>query len=131
MAAVHVENRPAALALEQEARVLVRVAAVLVAGALIRHELVDKPLAAELFELAVHRGQANGLPLPVQLLRQLRRRRAAAAEALDAGEHRLLLARHIGHGCHSSEFEIEIHFQIIADFRNLSSKKIARCRRMW
>lgn len=44
MAAVHVENRPAALALEQEARVLVRVAAVLVAGTLIRHELVDKPL---------------------------------------------------------------------------------------
>lgn len=115
-------------AFQQKAAALV-VAAVLIIGTLIGDGLVDEALLGQALQLPVHGGQADGLSLGVELLRQLSGGGAALGTGLDALQHRPLLPGHIGNGhvvC--LQFENENQFQIIARSANLSSRAAAKMR---
>ena len=75
---------PAHLALQEDTVPVGVAVAVLPAGPLIRHQLVDQPLLLQPLQLAVYGGQSHGLPAAAEPVRQHHGRGAAAGAGGDA-----------------------------------------------
>lgn len=96
---VHMADAAAALTLQKKAIpvALGLAAAVLVQGALLGVDLVDRPGGLQLFQLAVDGGQAHRAALPTQVLRQFGGGAGGLAPGLQAAEHRLVLFGAVWH----------------------------------
>ena len=112
MAAVHVLDGPAHLALQQDAVPVSVTVAVLPAGPLVRHQLVDQPLLLQPLQLAVYGGQSHGLTAAAEPVRQCHGRGAAAGAGGDAVQHCLLLPGHIGHMRHLADLKMKTVFRL-------------------
>ena len=112
MSAVHVLDGPAHLALQEDTVPVGVAVAVLPAGPLIRHQLVDQPLLLQPLQLAVYGGQSHGLPAAAEPVRQHHGRGAAAGTGGDAVQHCLLLPGHIGHMRHLADLKMKTVFRL-------------------
>ena len=112
MSAVHVLDSPAHLALQEDTVPVGVAVAVLPAGPLVRHQLVDQPLLLQPLQLAVYGGQSHGLTAAAEPVRQHHSRGAAAGAGGDAVQHCLLLPGHIGHMRHLADLKMKTVFRL-------------------